>query len=183
MFQHFVPQRRALAKHGDACLQSLNLEGCNGRTESLMQVWATYQTLSEEGRKKKEQKEEEKEKQKRKENPGMIAYAYSPNTSLEEVGGSLATWRVLDHPGLYEALSNSSKGRKGPPPQVLLPPLSLRQPLRAFGPPFCLLWACHILVMCRGSLLPLPPVLAGKRMFSRFICLWLLLGVLLSHLD
>lgn len=52
----------------------------------------------------------------------MIAHAYSPNISLEEVGGSLATWRVLDHPGLYEALSNSSKGRKGPPPQVLLPP-------------------------------------------------------------
>lgn len=62
MFQHFVPQRRALAKHGDARLQSLNLEGCNRRTESLRQVWATYQTLSEEGREKKEQKEEEKEK-------------------------------------------------------------------------------------------------------------------------
>lgn len=92
----------------------------------------------------------------------------------------MATWRVLDHPGLYKALSNSSKGRKSPLPPVLLPPSVLKQPLRAFDPPFCLLWACDILAMCRGSLLS--PFLAGKRMFSRFICLWLLLGVLLSHL-
>ena len=65
----------------------------------------------------------------------MMAYAYSPYTSLEEMGGSVATWRVLGHPGLYETLSNSRKGRKGPPPPVLSPLSALRQPLRAFGPP------------------------------------------------
>lgn len=137
MFQQFVPQRRAPAKHSDARLQSLNLEGWNGRTESLRQVWATYQTLSEEGRKKRNRgrRRRKKEKQKIKENPGMMAHAYSPYTSLEVMGGSLATWRVLDHPGLYEALSNSSKGTKGPPPPVLWPLSALRQPLRAFGPP------------------------------------------------
>lgn len=65
MFQHYVPQRRALAKHGDARLQSLNLEGCNGRTESLRQVWATYQTLSEEGRKKRNRRRRRKKKSKK----------------------------------------------------------------------------------------------------------------------